>query len=104
MPEGERMSGLNVLFAAAGAQEVRAGAEAEPQGSPPVAAGGPEPQAGGLMVELDPKQVAANSIMPGASQHVVKDWVPKKNKPEKKHLLEAMKDRKLHDGEKEPSS
>ena len=80
VPEGEGMSGLNALSAAAGAQEVHAGAEAEPHGSPPVAAGGPEPQAGGLMVELDPKQVAANSIMPGASQHVVKDWVPKKNK------------------------
>ena len=52
----------------------------------------------------DPKQVAADNIVPGCAQYIITGWEPVSAKPEKKHLIAAMKNRQLHDKEKEPQA
>ena len=58
-----------------------------------------------VVVEIDPKQVAASSIQPGCAHDKWKDvrgWLPLHERPQLKHLINAMSDRQLSPGEKEP--
>ena len=53
----------------------------------------------------DPRLVAARSIVPGSTNpHIqdVKKWEPKASKPGHKHLVAAMEDRQLAEGERKP--
>ena len=72
----------------------------EPQPQAAVLAA-PQAPAGEAVVMADPKQVAADNIVPGCAQYIITGWKPVSAKPEKKHLIAAMKNRQLHDKENE---
>ena len=60
-------------------------------GAIPLPPGAPQqvPVAGGaadVVVELDPREVAADSIAPGCAQFILDQWQPAHTRPMKKHL------------------
>ena len=91
--------GLTALTQAA--HEAQALDDLQPEAAVPAA---PQAPAGEAAVPADPKQISADMIKPGCAQYIVTGWKPGSAKPEKKHLIAAMKNRQLHDKEKEPQA
>ena len=50
-------------------------------------------------VEADVRQIGADSIVPGCTQHVLSTWVPASSKPHMKHLKVSFEKRGLLPGE-----